>query len=415
MKKNVLEIREIVKRRLQNGNIILWGYNEKAKAFYHKYKDIFNIKGCVTEQREHPAYLLDEIREMPIVKWDEYKGEENDYVIVFAAPFVHIENQILASGLVVFEEYVDSTLAEYVLSGKKIAIVSGNCQIATICDFLQEVKSFTDEYMVFRFSTHYWKSRYSLKSLSYLRSMCDLYICMQHEEDDIHFFSQEELPETCKIVRVPSALLRLYWPQMKVGRENSQNEFFMKDKSYKQHGPFEYGDANINRMMVEGMSVNEVIKRLEADDFYSEEQVKKHINMVFRTLEYEEEGCDIKISDFIMEKYCEKMLYRDMTHMQPVLIWEMVKRILQYLNMDTTEAEEMNQTGCNAVEQSYNAHCTQIPIYPSVAKHMGLAWYCEDIRYDVTFYNGLRKMTFEEYIRSYWEVCGTIKRLREEW
>lgn len=415
MKKNVLEIRETVRHRLENGNLILWGYNEAAKAFYRKYKDKFTIKGCVTEQRKHPAYLLDETKEMPIVLWDEYEGGENDYIVIFAAPFVHIENQILAGGLLIFEEYVDSNLAEYVLSGKKVAIVAGNCQIATICDFLREIKNFTEEYIVLRFSTHYWKSRYSLKSLSYLKSLCDLYICMQHEEEDIHFFTKEELPESCKIVRLPSALCSLYWPQLKVGRENARNEFFMEDKSYKQHGAFEYGDVNINRMIEEGRSVSEVTDKLGADDFYSEESVKKHVTRVLRTLEYEEDGCDIKISDFIKENYKEKMLYRDLTHMQPVLIWEIVKRILKYLHIDTAEAEKMEQSGCNAVAQSYDTHCTQIPVYPGVAKHMGLAWYCEDIRYDVTFYNGLRKLTFEEYIRSYMEVCGTIKRLREEW
>lgn len=425
MKRNPEQIHALVLERISTCKLVLWGYTESAKRFYSQYKQIYNISACITEQAEHPTYLIDDTKELPIIGWNEYVMESNTYILVFARPFVHIENQILAHGLQIFEEYIDSELAECILSGKKIAIVAGNCQTVTVCDFLKQLESFTNKYVLLRFSTHFWKSRYSLKSLSYLKNICDLYICMQHEEGDIRFFSNEELPETCEVIKIPNALCRLYWPQLKMNFEKAHNEFFLLDQKRKQHGPFEYGDININEEIKKAVSsfptvkdefiLDGMLKKLTCDDYYSENVIQKHINMVLRGLEYNENGCDIIISDFIKENYKKVMLYRDMAHMQPILIWEIVKRILKFLNIDTHEAEMLEALGTSEVEKSFASHCTEIPVYPSVAKHMGLEWCDKETTYDVTFYNGIKKLTFEEYVRSYYYVCSRMHQIMQEW
>lgn len=414
MKKDALEIKAIIKNKLETSDLILWGYTDTAKEFYKDNKERFRICGCVTEQRKHPEYL-DEEQTIPIVEWDKYVVGDKDYVIVFASPFVHIENQILASGLQIFEEYVDAHLLKAVLSDKKIAIISGGCQIAAICDFIQQLPCFTDEYQSFRFSTHRWKSRWSLKSLSYLKNLCDVYICMRHEEEDIKFFSPEELPESCKIITVPFILARLCWPQMKSGWKKALNEYFMKDRSTTHHGPFEYGDNNINRMMREGKDVDEIVQALTSYDFYSEEQVQMHIDAVLRILEYEENGCDVKIAQYVRENYRNKMLYRDLAHPEHCVIWEVILQLLDILQIDVSEEVRRQIRNNEVYVPSYDRHCTQVPVYPSVAKHMGLNWWKEDMRYDVTFYGGVRSLTFEEYIRSYYAVCSKFMGVLEAW
>lgn len=416
MKRNAEEIRGLIKKRLEYGDIVLWGYNEAAKAFYLNNRDKYRMKACVTEQRNHPNYLLEESLEMPIAEWNEYKAGENDYIIMFGTPFIHIENQISASGLKIFEDYVDANLVEYLLSGKKIAIVAGSCQIVAFCDILREVKSFTDEYVVLRFPTHNWKSRYALKSISYLKNICDLYLCMKHEDDDLMFFSKEELPEGCRVVTLPYAVMRLYWPQIKGNWRNMGNEFFLKSTETKQHGPFEIGDMNINRMIKEGKDVEEIVETLTSEDFYTDQQIKDHIDMALRTLEFAEEGCDIRILPYIRENFTQKMLYRDMTHMQPALICEMVRQVLRYLGMDASEIDDMQRRGVEIpIYKEFSEHCTEIPIYPSVAKHMGMEWAEKNALWDVRFYNGLRKLTFEEYVRAYYGLCSKMAAVLAEW
>ncbi len=414
MKKDAYEIKERIKERITVCDIIIWGYGEAAKNFYNKYKDVLRIKGCVTDDRCHPDFFNDE-QTIPVIEWNDYVGDKNEYIVVCSADLAHIENQIMASGLQIFEEYIDVQILRAILSDKKIAIVVGNCQMSMVYDFLKESKSFVKQYQFYRLSSHYWKSRWSLKIISYLKGLCDLYICIKHEDDDIKFFRKEELPEHCKIVTVTTAILRLYWPQMKINLKNNRNEYFILNREGKGHSPFECADVNINRMIREGKDVEEIVALLTSEDFYTKEEMDKHIEMIFRIAEYQEEECDIKIASYIRENYQKKMLYRDMTHMQTDLVWEMVRRIVEFLGMDTTEIMEMKEDENNPANQMYKNHCTEVPVYPSVAKHLGLEWCNKDTLFVVTNYNGVKKMTFEEYVRAYYSVCSKIKQIKEEW
>lgn len=414
MKKDANQIKKRIKEKITGCDIILWGYGNVAKSFYLKYKDEFHIKGCLTDDRCHPNFFDDE-QAISIVEWNDYVGDKNEYIVVCAEPFVHIENEIMASGLQLFEDYISVYLLEPVLSDKKIAIMAGSCQMAMMFDFLKESKTFTDQYQLFRFTSHYWRSRWSLKTLSYLKNLCDLYICIKHEDEDKKFFKKEELPENCKIVTVTTAILRLYWPQMKINLKNNRNEYFILNREGKGHGPFECADVNINRMIREGKDVEEIVALLTSEDFYTKEEMDKHIKMIFRTAEYQESECDVRISSYVRENYQKKMIYRDMTHMQTELVWEMVRRIVEFLGMDTTEIMEMKEDENNPANQMYKNHCTEIPVYPSVAKHLGLEWCDKDTLFVVTNYNGVKKMTFEEYVRAYYSVCSKIKQIKEEW
>lgn len=414
MKKTANEIKERIREKVTVCDIILWGYGDEAKKFYNEYKEVLKIKGCVTDDRRHPDFLDDE-QKIPIIEWNNYAGDKNEYIVICSLKLAYIENQIMASGLQIFEEYVAFQIVKVILSDKKIAIMVGNCQMSMMYDFLKESKSFAEQYELYRLRSHYWESRWALKIISFLRGLCDLYICIKHEDEDEKFFRKEELPENCKIVTVTTAILRLYWPQLKVNLRNAQNEYYIANKEKMWHSPFEYADSNINRMIAEGKTIEEIVSLLTSENFYSKEEVNKHIEMTFRMAEYQEDECDIKIASYIKENYQKEMLYRDMTHMQTDLVWEMVKRIVEHLGMDTTEIEEMRKDTENPVNRMYSNHCTEIPVYPSVAKHLGLEWCNKDTLFIVTNYNGVKKITFEEYIRAYYSVCSKIKQIREEW
>ncbi|MBE5884333.1 MAG: hypothetical protein E7291_07980 [Lachnospiraceae bacterium] len=416
MKKETAEMRNFIETRLKTRNLVLWGIGENAQQFYLTYKERYQITACVSSQMEHQEYLINEEDGLTITDWSQYVKNERDYIIILDEPYAITENQLLAEGFVLFEDYVERYIAEYIMSGKKLAIMAGNCQIVTASEFLRQIKSFTDEYYLLRFSSHYWKSRWSIKSLSLLKGMLDLYLCMYHEEGDPLFFSKEELPASCRVVTLPYAVGRPYWLQMKSGRKSAENEFYIRNKATSKHGPFEVGDININRMIAEGKGVEEIVSALTSEDFYTEEQVNEHIDMALRVLEYAEQECDIKILPYIRENYRKEMLYRDMTHMQPKLICEYARQILLYLGIDDKEIDEMLEKNTDiSIYQKYSVHCTEVPVYPSVAKHMGLEWYHKDMTWDVTFYNGMRKLTFEEYIREYYNLCSKMKQILEEW
>ena len=57
--------------------------------------------------------------------------------------------------------------------------------------------------------------------------------------------------------------------------KSALNSYFKKDNNRPDHGPFEYGDENINRMIEEGKDVEEIITVLTGDNFYTAEQAEK--------------------------------------------------------------------------------------------------------------------------------------------
>lgn len=415
MKRTAQEAKALIKERAESRDIVLWGEDDSTKSFYQTYKEELHIRLCVTEKKGHNDFL-DEEKQVPIMEWREYTHNANDYIVVGGGSgFLHIETQLLIAGFHMFEEYVQLLILDTILQNKKIAIMAGNCHLMTMYDCIRDVSIFNREYQVFSFPIHLWKSKWSSKYLSFLKNLCDVYICSRHEEGDPKYFERDELPENCKVVAVPSAMVRLYWPQLKASREKSKNEFMILEKRYKCHAPFEFGDLNINRMIKEGKNVEDVVATLTDEDFYTAKQVAEHMAMVERTLEYEEEGCDIGIASYICDNYKKRMLYRDMLHMEIELLWEMVKRLLEYLGLDATEVEEKRKDENTLAYQGYFHHCTEIPVYPSVAKHLGLEWCDKDTLYDVTFYNGTKQLTFEEYVRAYYSLCSKEKQIQEEW
>lgn len=416
MKRSAKDVYNLVKNNMTVRNIVIWGTNENAKRLYLEYKEKYHITTCVSSETNPPEYLVDEQDGLKVITWDQYEIDDNDFIIICESPYVERDTQLMSFGLVIFEDYVGMQIAEYVLSGKKLAIMAGNCQIATVFDYIKQIKAFTDEYYVIRYQTYYFHSRYALTSISVFKGMCDLYLCMNHEEDDPMFFKKEELSPSCRILIIPYVMGCFYWPQIKSGWRIMYNELFIKNKETLEHGPFEMGDININRMITEGKSVDEIVEVLSSEDFYSEEQVNKHYEKVMRVAEYEEQGCDIHILPYIKENVSKFMIYRDMIHLHPVLACEYARQILLYLEMDDSQIDRILEAGMdNPVYREHSEHCTQMPVYPSVAKHMDLEWYDKDMTWDVTFYNGMKKLTFEEYIRAYYSLCSKMKQVLEEW
>lgn len=412
MTKSNMDIRNKVKEQLQSKSIVIVGTNIAAQRFYRNNKDKCRIKICLSSYSGHREFLLEEEKDYLVYNFYDYVADEDDYFVIFEDRYAWLENQLLADGNVLFDNFVQGYMAEIAMSSKKVALIAGNCQMGMIYYFLKEISAFTNEYHLFWFPTHRYKSRWSLRSVALLRNMCDLYICMNHDKKDYKFFTSEELPTACKVLTVPYIQMRLLWPQMNMDEGN----FFIKNSRTEEHGPFEFADANINAMINKDMSVEEIIQKLSDDTFYDEKFVSEWAENVLHNLEMADAGCDVKLAPYVRENYRKVSLYRDGFHMQPWLVCELLHRLLKILNIEDDELVRIEeQKADNDVYKRFLIHCTEVPIYPSVAKALGLEWIDKDTRYDVTFYNGIRKVTFEEYIREYYNICSMMKTIQEEW
>ncbi len=418
MAKAASEIKEKVKHKLKEEKILIFGYGEPAKRFAERWGCELNVAGFVTDYPQHPGQIEACGKVYPLLDFKQVRRGE--YFLVLAPRLRYLADNLLSTmNWEPFEEYIWDNWIEIFLRGKKYLFIAGICQVATLYYYLSAMKTVTDEYVVSAQFTHLMRSKNSQKYWRYVAQLCDVYLCGKHEGADMKFFDDDELAADCMKITIPRFFSRLYWPQAQVGTEALFNDYFMKAGAYVEtqpHGPFETGDANINRLLEEGKNADEIVRILSSEDFYSPAQMKRHYENEMAALRQADEGCDICFSEYFTAHWKEHMVYRDPVHLSVNMNWWLAEQVLRRLGLGTEEIEAQRESPATEALRRFRHHCTEIPVYPSVAKHLGLAGMATDeTRYDVTFYHGMERLTFEEYVRRYVEICGAVKSLKDMW
>lgn len=416
--KTASEIKRNVTRKLKEEKILIFGYGDRARQFAEKWSFELNVSGFVTDYPKHPDQIEVCGKMYPLMDFKSI--QQGQYFLILAPRIRYLaDNLLTAMNWEPFEEYIWDNWIEIFLRDKKYLFIAGICQVATLYYYLTAMKTVTDEYAVSAQFTHLMKSKNSQKYWRYVSQICDVYLCGRHDDTNMKFFDDDELATDCKKITIPHFFSKLYWPQAQVGSEALFNDYFMKAGPYVEtqaHGPFETGDSNMNRLLKEGKSADEIVRILSDEDFYSRHQVKAHYEREMMNLRQADEGCDITFTEYFREHWNKKMVYRDPVHLSVDMNWWLVEQVLHKLDLGTEEIEAQRKSSTSEILRNFRHHCTMVPVYPSVAKHLDLKDMITDkTRYEVTFYHGLEYLTFEEYIRRYVQVCGKIKSLMDIW
>lgn len=416
--KTSAEIKGEVRERLKEQKILIFGYGELARQFAEKWGVELNLAGFVTDYPEHPDKVYACGRTYPLMDFQQVKRGE--YFLILAPRYgVLADNLLAAEGWIPFEDFIWANWIEVFLRDKKYLFIAGICQVATLYYYLSAMKTVTDEYVISAQFTHLMHSKNAWRYWRHVAKLCDVYICGKHDDADMKFFRDDELAADCHKITIPRFFSTLYWPQAQVGRETVANEYFMKSRVYvetRPHGPFEAGDANINRLMQEGKDVDEIVRILSDENFYTHSQIALHYERETEALRQADEGCDITFSEYFSQHWKHDMPYRDPVHLSVNMNWWLVEKVLDALGLPSGEIGAQRKNPTTEDLRKFQHHCTVMPVYPSVAKHLGLEkMITRESRFEVTFYHGLECLTFEEYVRRYVEICGTIKKLLEAW
>lgn len=414
------EIKEKVRQKLKQKKVVIFGYKDPGKWIAETWGEEINLAGFVTNCLEHPEEIEIQGKSYPLM--DLHEIQKGDYFIIVGVYPVsrrHICNLLSAVNWEPFEDYIWDNWMEIFLRNKKYLFLAGVCQVATVYYYLSAMKTVTDQYVITVQSTHLIPSKDAQNYWRHIARICDVYICGKHDPADTRFFQPDELNPDCKKITIPRLFTRLYWPQSQLGRETVRNEYFMRTRGYVEqqpHGPFETGDENINRLLDEGKTTEEIVQILTDENFYSSKQVEAHYDREMEIIRLEDQNCDLTFSEYFNENWKQRILYKDPVHLSTEMNWWLVGEIMKLLELPIDEiALQKENPATETVKRLYH-HCTVIPVYPSVAKHLGLQdMITKDTKYDVTFYHGMECLTFEEYIRRYVEICGKIRELKEQW
>lgn len=277
---------------------------------------------------------------------------------------------------------------------KKLCIIYANCQNSLIAEYLNKSQHFNREYTIKRFSVHILMAKGTTIPESILQQ-ARLFIYQPVK--DIHGersakYLLDRLPSDCQKISFPSLYFKGYFPQL------CKNPAIKIIKPNHPFGLIPHGDRNIVEMLKEGKSEAEIIAELGDPNFYTAEFLRSNLNDTTETLRQREAQLDIKVSEFIKANYQSYRLFYTQNHPTDVLGMYVVNQMLRLIGFpvlgDSLTFHNLNK---GALDKE------QIPIYPSVIKHLNLSFVN---RYSNYIYDAFAttKMTFDRYISEYIEL-----------
>lgn len=413
-------MKKVLKRKilehLQGREIVIFGAGIMAHEFYSQYKDKLNFAFCVTNNSTEWG----EKRFCGELDVRQYSAQElkGKYYIVLGVylAFENIATQLECDGCAVFRDFVDYKVAEAVLENKKLALFYGTCILRDVFHSLERVPAFTEQYVgiFMQGDTREKDTIAEIRRLYYAKDLCDAYIYNNKllHAGEAYNMQRRDLPVDCKMISVSKVTFHGYWPQL---HDTGYNDNWLFDvmapfDNKFWHLMYTREDANITRLVKEGKSPEEIYKILSADDFYSEKDLKKHIRICFKTLQMAEKGLAVSVGSFIQSRYQRERLYQDFTHPKKVVMWEYVRQVLAHLDIQEERLAEIMESAPEYVHRS-----SDMPIYPSVAKRLGLSWIDAYTQYEMITYKGIRLMTFKEYVLHYAAYTQAALKIRESW
>jgi hypothetical protein len=423
---------EILKKLLTK-RIVLVGTGKESADFYNNYIGMINIEIITANYFLTNALdrfcLKDNIETRKI---DELKIEKNTdcfYIIAigYDVSFLTVSFQLEELGLIYGEDYIDYSMAEAILSNKKILVTAGDCLLDAISIGLNYFADFKEKYYIKHFY-NLGRSKFFNKIYYRMAKICDFYVMNRHLMDPYKFyFEKEELPGDCQIIFIATPEFRGYWPQTPK-KESVVNKYHIFPHDGYPVGFVMREDMNINRAIdsEEKVDVELLIRRLKDENFYSRDYVLRNYNVSVNILRHAEKDCDIKISDYFINNVSTKKTAKEYSHYQNDLILEMCRRLIEYLepNWDSEKYKVLE------VKDDISPF-TEMPVYPCVARHLGLNDITDETKYKIRTYKGkdffvnpytynkvyygIEELSFAEYIERYYEYCVAAKKLMKVW
>ncbi|MCI8830500.1 MAG: hypothetical protein HFG43_05860 [Lachnospiraceae bacterium] len=426
-------LKQKIRNKLLNKRIVLVGTGKESANFYNNYGDRLKIEIITANYFLGKALeeynFIGGVETKKISELDPKKNSDYFYIIAIAydVSYLTVSFQLEEMGLSYGEDFIDYNIAEAILSDKKILITAGDCLLDAIAIGLDYYTAFKEKYYV----KHFWnlgRSKFFNKLYYRMAKICDFYVMNRHLIDPYNFyFEKDELPKDSQIILIATPEFRGYWPQTPK-KESVVNKYHIFPHDGHPVGFVMREDMNINSVIDndEKIDIKSLICRLQDENFYSREYVIRNYDVSINILKHAERDCDVKISDYFIDNMSAKKTAKEYSHYQNALILEICRRLVEYL--------EPNQHREKDLELKVKGDIlpfTEMPIYPCVAKYLGLNEITENTKYKIRTYKGsdffvdpytynkvyygIEELTFAEYVERYYEYCMTAKKLMKVW
>lgn len=277
---------------------------------------------------------------------------------------------------------------------KKLCIIYANCQNSLIAEYLNKSPYFKQEYSIKRFSVHILMAKGTTIPEQILKQ-AKLFIYQPVK--DLHGvrsskYLLNKLPSDCQQISFPSLYFKGYFPQL------CKNPAIKIVKPNHPFGLIPHGDINIISMLKQGKSKAGIIKHLSDPNFYTSEFLISTVEQSLQELSERESQLEVKVSEFIKINYQHYRLFYTQNHPTDILGMYVVNQILHLLDLPSLGKPLFLINSKPGVLSK-----KQIPIYPSVIKHLCLSFIEQNAVYAYDAFATAR-MTLAKYISEYIEL-----------
>ena len=281
---------------------------------------------------------------------------------------------------------------------KKNCLIYANCQNALIAKYLNSSQLFNQEYTIEKFPVNQlMQTGTTIPDRVLQQAKLFIYQPVKNIHGDLSTESiLNKLPIDCQRISFPPLYFTGYYPQY---CKNPTNKVIKPNHPF---GIFPHGDSNIIKMMEEGKSVAEIVEKLSDSDFYSRDFLLDNVDNSLAELARRESELNIKVSEFIKAQYQHHYLFYTQNHPSDILAVYVVNQILNLINLPELEDALSLE---NPMKGTLDP--VQIPIYPSVIKHLNLAFVDDNTAYKHDSFC-TNKMTFARYISEYVDLHRSV-------
>ncbi len=274
---------------------------------------------------------------------------------------------------------------------KKLCIIYANCQNGLVANYLCKSELFNQTYTIRRFPVHLLMTKGTTIPDEILQQ-AKLFIYQPVK--DIHGkrsskYLLDRLPADCQRISFPSLYFKGYFPQY---CKNPENRILEPQYSY---GLIPHGDTNVVSMLNKGLNKAEIIKKLSDSDFYSYGYLRSVLEDTLNVLAQRESELDVKVSEFIRSNYQNHHLFYTQNHPTDILGIYVVNQMLVKLRLPQLGDPLLLTNTLRGHLDNF-----QIPIYPSIIKHLKLTFAnAESVYGHGSFCTN--QMTFVRYLAEY--------------
>lgn len=411
----VENVREKIEQALKRKNIVLLGVTDSTVEFYNQYKSRLNIRGCVTHSGELVEAQPMRQCGLEICLFDDYKFEQNDYVVICDYQQYRVFDESLRTNrFVEYEDYTNSKLATCILEEKELMVFMGTCFVGQIMRGLQLQPEIAEKYHCEYYSEDELLQIYknSMNEYKHLARMSDIYVVSVCDKNmyDAKVVSEGFLRDGHLRITISDYLFDGYYPQIK-GDRDCYSGFLYRERERLE---IPYGtlanareDSNLVELVKRNIPVEEIVRKISDPAYYSEEYVNEHFEKALCNIRLSDKKADITIADFIENKCKGKVAYRNLDECNAEVVKYVMKKVAEKISIkiENDDIEKLE-------EQMEEISGSELPIYPSVLKHLNIEGYA-DKKYRVVSYYNARYMTFEEYIKYCVEYMYRIKEMNE--